>query len=149
MAWRRYCICELLQAENPSLRVESFRQEYPNTEDEAWAKVQGRRVFNPVQVRSRRAAMSKDPIAVGQLEWMVEPLRDANGNCTNKRALYVGFVPEIKDPFASGTATEKPIRYLGRVPGSPEHAATKYDVRRHSPLWRRIVTMPKSVLLGG
>ena len=100
VAWRRYCICELLQAENPSLRVESFRQEYPNTEDEAWAKVQGRRVFNPVQVRSRRAAMSKDPIAVGQLEWMVEPLRDANGNCTNKRALYVGFVPDSTGPLS-------------------------------------------------
>ena len=100
VAWRRYCICELLQAENPSLRVESFRQEYPNTEDEAWAKVQGRRVFNPVQVRSRREAMSKDPIAVGQLEWMVEPTRDANGNCTNKRALYVGFVEDSTGPLS-------------------------------------------------
>ena len=40
----------------------------------------------------------------------------------------VGKDIEIKNPFASGTATEKPIRYLGRVPGSPEHAETKYDV---------------------
>lgn len=35
---------------------------------------------------------------------------------------------EIGDPFAPGAATEKPIRYLARVPGSPERAATKYDV---------------------
>lgn len=35
---------------------------------------------------------------------------------------------EIGDPFATGAATEKPIRYLNRVPGCPEHAATKYDV---------------------
>ena len=52
VAWRRYCIAELLQAENPSLRVESFRQEYPSTEDEAWAKVEGRRVLQPGAVVS-------------------------------------------------------------------------------------------------
>jgi hypothetical protein len=27
-----------------------------------------------------------------------------------------------------GTATQKPIRLLDRVPGAPERAATKYDV---------------------
>ena len=35
---------------------------------------------------------------------------------------------EITDPFASGPATEKPTRDLGRVPGAPERATTKYDV---------------------
>jgi Domain of unknown function (DUF932) len=35
---------------------------------------------------------------------------------------------EFDDPFASGEATSKPIRYLGRVPGCPERALTKYDV---------------------
>jgi hypothetical protein len=35
---------------------------------------------------------------------------------------------EFDDPFAPGKATEKPVRYLGRVPGSPERATTKYDV---------------------
>jgi hypothetical protein len=35
---------------------------------------------------------------------------------------------EIEDPFALGSATEKPIRYLNRVPGSPERAGSKYDV---------------------
>jgi hypothetical protein len=35
---------------------------------------------------------------------------------------------EIDDPFASGAATEKPIRYLNRVPGCPERAASLYDV---------------------
>ena len=40
----------------------------------------------------------------------------------------VGKDIDIDDPFAVGAATEKPIRYLSRVPGSPEHAVTKYDV---------------------
>jgi len=35
---------------------------------------------------------------------------------------------EIDDPFAPGTATEKPIRYLNPVQGAPERASTKYDV---------------------
>ena len=99
VAWRRYCISELLQAENPSLSVEAFRQEYPNTEDEAWAKVEGRRVFNPVQIRARRATMARSPIAVGHLEWMVEPTRDSAANCTNKRALHCGFVEDKDGPL--------------------------------------------------
>ena len=37
---------------------------------------------------------------------------------------------EFDDPFAPGNATEKPIRYLGPVPGSPEQARTKYDMRQ-------------------
>jgi hypothetical protein len=40
----------------------------------------------------------------------------------------VGKDVDIDDPFAGGAATEKPIRYLDRVPGCPERAATKYDV---------------------
>jgi len=40
----------------------------------------------------------------------------------------VGKDIEIVDPFASGTATQKPIRHLSKVPGSPERALTKYDV---------------------
>jgi hypothetical protein len=40
----------------------------------------------------------------------------------------VGIDIDIDDPFAAGAATEKPIRYLSPVPGSPEHAVTKYDV---------------------
>jgi hypothetical protein len=35
---------------------------------------------------------------------------------------------EIDEPFVPGAATEKPIRYLARVPGAPERASTKYDV---------------------
>ena len=34
----------------------------------------------------------------------------------------------IEDPFAPGKATEKPVKYLERVPGSRERSATKYDV---------------------
>jgi hypothetical protein len=46
----------------------------------------------------------------------------------------------IEDPFAPGKATEKPVRYLDRVPGSPERAATKYDVLQvlsFVATWRR------------
>ena len=32
------------------------------------------------------------------------------------------------DPFAPGAATAKSVRHLDRVPGSPQRAATKYDV---------------------
>lgn len=39
-----------------------------------------------------------------------------------------GWDIEIWDPFAPGKATEKPVRRLNRVPGSPERASTKYDV---------------------
>ena len=35
---------------------------------------------------------------------------------------------ELVDPFALGPATEKPVKYLDRVPGSPARAKTKYDV---------------------
>ena len=35
---------------------------------------------------------------------------------------------ELVDPFASGSATEKPVKYLNPVPGSPSRAKTKYDV---------------------
>jgi hypothetical protein len=35
---------------------------------------------------------------------------------------------EIDELFVPGAATEKPIRYLARVPGAPERASTKYDV---------------------
>jgi hypothetical protein len=40
----------------------------------------------------------------------------------------VGKDVVIDDKFATGAATKKPVRYLDRVPGSPERAATKYDV---------------------
>jgi hypothetical protein len=41
---------------------------------------------------------------------------------------YAGKDIDIDDPFAVGTATEKPFRYLGPVPGCPERAETKFDV---------------------
>ena len=35
---------------------------------------------------------------------------------------------ELADPFEPGLATKKRVRFLYRVPGSPERATTRYDV---------------------
>ncbi len=40
----------------------------------------------------------------------------------------VGKDVEFVGPFSPGPATKKRVRYLDRVPGSPERATTKYDV---------------------
>ena len=38
-----------------------------------------------------------------------------------------GMDVALVDPFATGAATEKPVSYLNRVPGTPERASSKYD----------------------
>jgi hypothetical protein len=48
---------------------------------------------------------------------------------------------DIDDPFEAGTATKKPIRYLGRVRGCPERAET---CRRRCRSSRRTGTTPKN-----
>ena len=39
-----------------------------------------------------------------------------------------GHDVELTDPFASGTAIEKPVQKLGPVPGAPERVKNVYDV---------------------
>ena len=34
----------------------------------------------------------------------------------------------IDNPFTAGEATQKPVKHIGRVPGSVQRARTKYDV---------------------
>ncbi len=60
----------------------------------------------------------------------------------------VGKDIEIKGPFASGTATESRSDIWAAYPALQGMQQLSTMFRRHSPLWRRIVTMPKSVLLG-
>ena len=82
--------------------------------------------------RSRMTGWQSAPIDMdGVASW-------ADGNLSNKwgkkaaaRVFHIcgsGKDIEIEDPFAPGPATEKPVRYLERVPGCPEKAETKYDV---------------------
>jgi hypothetical protein len=64
-------------------------------------------------------------------EWADNALTDAWGKKAAMRVYHIcqsGWDVEQDDPFAGGGATEKPIRYTQRVPGSPEHATCLYDV---------------------
>ena len=67
----------------------------------------------------------------GVASWVDKNLSDEWGKKAAARVFHIcdsGKDIEIEDPFAPGSATEKPVRYLARVPGSPERAETKYDV---------------------
>ena len=82
--------------------------------------------------RSRMKRWQAEKVSIDSIAtWADHKLSEKWGKKAAARVFHicdVGKDIEIKGPFASGTATEKPIRYLGRVPGSPEHAATRYDV---------------------
>ena len=63
--------------------------------------------------------------------WADEKLSENWGKKAAARVFHIcdsGDDIELKDPFASEKAIEKPARYIGQVPGSPKRAATKYDV---------------------
>ncbi len=63
--------------------------------------------------------------------WADDKLSEKWGKKAAARVFHIcqiGRDIEFEDPFAPGTATEKPIRQLDRVSGSPERAASKYDV---------------------
>jgi Domain of unknown function (DUF932) len=67
----------------------------------------------------------------GIAAWADKKLSEKWGKKAAARVFHIckeGKDIELQDPFAPGAATKKPFRPLGRVPGSPEHAATKYDV---------------------
>jgi hypothetical protein len=62
--------------------------------------------------------------------WTDKKLSEQWGKKAAARVFHIcdsGMDVEI-DPFASGTATAKSVRYLDRVPGSRQRAETKYDV---------------------
>jgi hypothetical protein len=63
--------------------------------------------------------------------WANESVAESWGKKAAARVFHIcstGTDVEISAPFAPGAATEKPVRYLGSVPGCMEQAATKYDV---------------------
>ena len=88
--------------------------------------------------RSRMKRWQAEKVSIDSIAtWADHKLSEKWGKKAAARVFHicdVGKDIEIKGPFASGTATEKPIRYLGRVPGSPGHAATIESriISRHS-----------------
>jgi hypothetical protein len=71
-------------------------------------------------------------VAIDEIrKWADDKLTEEWGKKAAARVFHIcdsGKDVEIGDPFATGSATQKPIRYLERVPGSPERAETKFDV---------------------
>ncbi len=86
-------------------------------------------------VAADRARMKKwqdEKVVIDDIKaWADEKLSEKWGKKAAARVFHIcdsGKDVEFNDPFAPGTATEKPIRFLGPVPGAPKPAATKYDV---------------------
>jgi hypothetical protein len=82
--------------------------------------------------RTRMKKWQTQKVATADIAaWANNKLSGAWGKKAAARVYHIcdtGKDIEFGDPFAPGVATEKPIRYLGRVPGCPERASTKYDV---------------------
>jgi Domain of unknown function (DUF932) len=86
-------------------------------------------------IKSDRAKMEKwqaEMVAIDEVAiWVDEKVAERWGKKAAARVFHIcegGWDIEIEDPFAPGKATQKSVRYLNRVPGSPERAETKYDV---------------------
>lgn len=81
--------------------------------------------------RSRMERWQKEKVAVSSIAaWADGTMSEEWGKKAAARIYHIclsGRDVEIGD-FAPGSATEKPVQPLARVPGSPERAATKYDV---------------------
>jgi hypothetical protein len=63
--------------------------------------------------------------------WINEILTKKWGKKAACRTFHIcdhGHDVEFSDPFATGEATEKPVRNVGRVAGAPEKATNLYDV---------------------
>lgn len=82
--------------------------------------------------RLRRLKMQSVKIDPSKLEaWVNGPVSSSWGKKAAARVHHIcltGHDAEMTDPFAKGSATEKPIRSLDQVPGSPNKATTTYDV---------------------
>src|SRR4051794_36565801 len=82
--------------------------------------------------RSRMTEWQSQKVAIDVVAgWANDHVSEEWGKKAAARVYHIcdsGKDIEIDDPFALGSATEKPVRYLTRVPGAPERASTKYDV---------------------
>ncbi len=81
--------------------------------------------------RARMARWQQDKVRIDDIEtWANKEVTARWGKKAAARVFHIcdaGRDVEI-DPFVPGAATQKPIRYLDPVPGSPVRATTKYDV---------------------
>lgn len=67
----------------------------------------------------------------GLEKWVNTPLTKKWGKKAACRVFHIctsGYDIEFEDPFAPGEATEKPVKKLAPVPGSPPKATNLYDV---------------------
>jgi len=82
--------------------------------------------------RKFRLNLEQRPVDLPKLaEWIDGKLSDTWGKKAAARVYHIcktGCDVEFPDPFAAGTATEKPVLQGDHVRGSPERAATLYDV---------------------
>ena len=82
--------------------------------------------------RKRMEDWNSEKIAVSDFaKWADGPVTDLWGKKAAARVFHIcgtGRDVEFDDPFAPWAASEKPVRPRDRVPGSPDCAATKYDV---------------------
>ena len=82
--------------------------------------------------RSRMTLWQNQKIDVAEVGyWADGKLSSRWGKKAAARVFHIcasGKDIEIVDQFTPGSATEKCVRYLERVPGSPEQASSKYDV---------------------
>uniref|UniRef100_A0A6M3LHX2 Putative terminase n=1 Tax=viral metagenome TaxID=1070528 RepID=A0A6M3LHX2_9ZZZZ len=98
IAWRRWTILEEFGGD-----VDWFRQELPSDQDEAFLRVEGRRVFAGEGVPMSKCRTHRlwaeqhnmeQPPRVGRLEWEVPPRLDMHGTCENRGQLKVRFVED-------------------------------------------------------
>ena len=82
--------------------------------------------------RSRMKRWQGEGVSIHDIAvWVNDTLSDCWNTKAAARVFHIcaaGQDIELEDPFLSGLATEKPVRFLGRVPGSEKPARTKYDV---------------------
>jgi hypothetical protein len=82
--------------------------------------------------QARMNAWAKASVPTGQLvPWVNEPLADAWGKKAACRVFHIcqsGFDVEQEDAFESAPPTEKSVKQIKRVPGSPAPATTLFDV---------------------
>ena len=87
------------------------------------------------KVRGDKASMEKWQEVDVETEtlkpWVNKDVTDKWNKLAACRIFHIcdsGYDVEFADPFAQGTATEKPIKRTQKVPGAPEKAQNFYDV---------------------
>ena len=82
--------------------------------------------------RNRMKRWQKAKVMIADVRtWCDKTIAAEWGKIAAARVFHIcdtGRDIEFANPFAKGEATEKPVRYLDRVGGSPDQAKTKYDV---------------------